>query len=277
MSVRKKLKKLMYGHCPGFAGALPYFGTRVFFPRNAVIFEIACHEGIYERDLLTQIQGVITPESWYFDVGANVGFMSVPILYTRNDVNVVSFEPSPNSRGYLQRTWRESPWKERWRTVFKAVGDRAGETEFHVSNATHGGYDGIKWTRRAERIGTETVPMTTLDDEWRALGRPPVSCIKLDIEGAEMAALKGARELIQSLRPYIFLEWYDENFRCFASEPQDLLKTALEVGYEVVALPTVSVVQSLAVLLLHMRRTSSFVMVPLGDCEVRKKTATEGA
>ena len=50
---------------------------------------------------------------------------------------------------------------------------------------------------------------------------------------------------------------------------------ALEVGYEVVALPTVSVVQSLAVLLLHMRRTSSFAMVPLSDFKV--KTAAERA
>ena len=131
-----------------------------------------------------------------------MGLMSVPILHTMKDVNVLSFEPSPNSCPYLHRTRNESPWKDRWKTVFKAVGDQAGETEFHLSQPNYGGYDGIKWTRRVKTTDTVIVPMTTLDDEWKALGKPPVSCVKLDVEGAEMRALAGARELLQTMRPY---------------------------------------------------------------------------
>ena len=237
MSLRKSLKKIIYGHCPGLAGALPYFGTRVFFPRNAFIFELACEEGIYEQELLRQVQGVITPGSWYFDVGANIGLMSVPILSTCQNIHVVSFEPSPNSRTYLQRTWSKSPWKDRWTTVFKAVGERAGETEFSLSRELNSGFDGMKWTQRRTRVRTVIVPMTTLDEEWESLGRPRISCIKLDIEGAEMSALAGARKLIEFNRPHVFLEWYDENFQHFGCEPEDLLRTASELGYEVIALP----------------------------------------
>jgi FkbM family methyltransferase len=262
MSLRKTLKKLVYGHCPGFSGALPYFGTRVFFPKHAFIFDIVCDEGIYEQELLSQIRGVIRPGSWYFDVGANVGLMSVPILSMMNDVQVLSFEPSPNSRPYLQRTWNESPWKDRWKTVFSAVSDHIGETEFFLSQPNYGGYDGIKSTKRVKAVRTEVVPMTTLDNEWRSLGKPQVSCVKLDIEGAEMRALAGARELIQTMRPHIFLEWYDENFRSFGCKPEDLLRAAHEFGYDVLAVPNLNLIQSLSVLLLHMRRTAAFVLVP---------------
>ena len=262
MSLRKTLKKLIYGKVPGFRGSFPYFGTRVFFPHNDSVFEIACDDGIYEQELLSQIQGAVKPGSWYFDVGANIGLMSIPVLCAMKDVRVLSFEPSPNSRRYLHRTWSESPWKDRWKIVLKAVGDKTGETEFFMSESNLGGFDGIKWTGRVRTVGTEIVPMTTLDEEWRSLGRPLVSCMKLDIEGAEMRALRGARELMQSVRPHIFLEWYHENFRCFDSEPQDLLKTAREFGYDVIAIPTISLVQSLPVLLMQMRRTASFALVP---------------
>src|SRR5262249_50099124 len=117
MSFRGIAKKWIYGHCPGLSGAFPYFGTRVFFPKNAFIFKIVCSEGIYEHELLRQIEGVLRPGSWYFDVGANVGLMSVPVLSMRNDVRVLSIEASPNSHPYLHKTWSESPWKDRWTTV----------------------------------------------------------------------------------------------------------------------------------------------------------------
>jgi FkbM family methyltransferase len=264
MSIRKTAKRLIYRYCPGVAGSLPYFGTRVFFPRKAFIFDLCCDEGIYEAQLLTQITGVIKPGSWYFDVGANVGLMSVPILKLLTDVHVLSCEPSANSRQHLAKTWSRSTWRDRWRLVFKAVGDRVGETEFWLSRPNLGGYDGIKHTQRVDAVRREVIPITTLDREWSVLGRPEVSCIKLDIEGAELQALRGATELIRACRPHIFLEWYAENFRCFGCEPQDLLAMAEELRYEVVALPSLSVIQSAPVLLLHMRRTAAFVMVPCG-------------
>src|SRR5262249_24120728 len=120
MQIRKIVKRLVYGHCPGFAGRGPGFGSRGFFPMKAQIFDILCEEGIYESEILRLVQKVVTPHSWYFDVGANVGLMSIPILQMDNNVHVLSFEPSRNSYPYLQKTWAECRWKERWKTVFKA-------------------------------------------------------------------------------------------------------------------------------------------------------------
>lgn len=262
MSLRKMLKRFVYGHCPGFAGRIPYFGSRVFFPKNAYIFDILCNDGIYECEILRQIERVLKPGSWYFDVGANIGLMSIPILQMRHDIHVLSLEPSRNSYPYLKRTWTECPWRERWNPVFKAVGSQVGQTEFALSEYHVGGFDGIKSTGRVKMVASETVPMTTLDEEWKALGRPLVSCIKMDIEGAEMQALAGGSELVRATRPYVFVEWFEQNFRCFGTRFDDLLKFADAFGYEVLSIPGLTAVKSSAVLLLQMARTASFVMVP---------------
>ena len=108
--------------------------------------------------------------------------------------------------------------------------------------------------------------MTTLDSEWTGLGRPLVSCIKLDIEGAEMRALQGGRELMQTMHPYVFLEWYEENFRVFGNKSEDLLKASDEFEYEVVSLPNLNVIRTLPLLLLQISRTASFVLVPRAAC-----------
>ena len=258
MNLRKSIKRLVYGR----AGYLPYMGTRIYFPPNAFILDEVCEQGIYEDHILRHIQDAVMPGTWYIDAGANTGFLSVPMLSNFPDVKVLSFEPSPNTRAYLQRTWRESPWQDRWTIVNKAVGDHIGEVEFSLSDPALGGYDGLKHTKRVASRGKEMVPMTTLDQEWQALGRPRVSCIKMDLEGAEMLALNGARELIRANHPWIFLEWYKENFQWFGHEAKDLLNAADEFGYELVSLNNLSVIRSAPVLTMQMRVTSAFVLAP---------------
>ena len=262
MSLRKTLKKWLYSYTPGLAGRFPYCGTKVYFPPDAFIFDIVVREGIYEQQLLKHILGVIQPGTWYFDVGSNIGLMSVPILQNKPDVRVLSFEPSPNSKSFLQQTWSHSPWKDRWKVSDHAVGDHVGEVQFTVSATRFAGYDGIRNTGRAPQAGVANVPLTTLDVEWKALGSPAVSCMKLDMEGAEALALTGASELIRTARPYIFVEWYAENLESFGCDADFLLKFAQEYRYDAVAVPTLTPIASLPILLMNMRVTSAFVLVP---------------
>ena len=262
MTFRKTVKKWAYRYVPGLAGRYVYFGSRVHFPTNALMWDLLCEEGIYESDILRQIEGAMRPGTWFIDVGTNVGLMSVPILSMVPDARVLSFEPSPNTKPFLQKTWSESPYRDRWKISGSAVGDRVGEVEFCLSPARFAGLDGIRHTGRAEQVGKAVIPMTTLDEEWKTLGRPPVSCIKLDMEGAEALALAGARELIRAEKPHIFLEWYQQNLDPFGCQPGELLKYAEEFNYDTIAVPTLSVVPSLPVLLMHMHRTAAFALVP---------------
>jgi len=244
MNLRKFFKRLSHKHFPGLKGWFRYFGTRVYFPHNAWIFDLACEQGIYESELLRLICGLARPQSWYFDIGANIGLMSVPVLRQRTDLKVLSFEPSPNSSPHIERTLKESGLKERWQIRVKAVGKAKGQAEFSFGEARLAGYDGLKHTDRVASVGTHKVEVTTLDDEWDELGRPDVSFLKLDIEGAELEALTGGTRLLYKCRPKILLEWYAENLSPYGVKASDILLWAEANKYEVVAVPTMTVVGS---------------------------------
>jgi hypothetical protein len=76
-----------------------------------------------------------------------------------------------------------------------------------------------------------TVPMTTLDAVTRdARG---VRFVKIDIEGAELFALRGARELLRRERPMVYAEFHREYMRANGTSLDDINAFAAGVGYDV--------------------------------------------
>jgi FkbM family methyltransferase len=262
MRIRGLLKKTLHSYCPGLRGCFTYFGTHVYFPDGAYIFHIVCAEGTYEAQLLRLIIGLTKPGTWYFDVGANIGLMSVPVLHSVPECNVYSFEPSPNTIPYLRRTWSESPWKTRWSVTEHAAGSKKETVKFFVSGPKLGGFDGLRHTGRVPCLGQELVSVTTLDTEWNQFGRPQVSCIKLDVEGAELEVLNGSTELIVTCRPYVLLEWYPENFEAFGYEAGDLVTFCEAYDYEVISIPAMSPVHSVSAMNATITFIHSYLLVP---------------
>ena len=258
MKLRGRLKRWLYGA----AGACHYFGTRVFFPRGSHIFAKLCENGIYERDNLKLLAALVRPETVYFDVGANIGLLSIPILRGIPTSRVVSFEPSPNTLPYLSRTKAESDFGDRWQVVGKAAGSAPGELEFFTHSPDLGAYDSFRRTARAGEAARQTVPVTMIDTEWAALGQPVVSVIKIDVEGAELAALRGAVACIAAHQPSILLEWNAQNLAAFGCAPEELLTFAREGGYAIFSLPDMVPVDSATLLRLKMLATENFLLAP---------------
>jgi len=109
MSLKRHFKRWLYGRCPGCKGRLPYFGERLFFPPGSVLFDLACAQGIYERENLQIMQSALRPHAWYFDIGANIGLMSAPLLNAEPTLQVVSIEASPGTASFLARSVAASP------------------------------------------------------------------------------------------------------------------------------------------------------------------------
>src|SRR5882724_11570282 len=190
--IRKRLKYWLYGQCPGLAGSFRYYGTQVHFPKVSMSFRAACEQAIFEADNVRLLQNLVKPNTTYFDIGANVGLMAIPILHGCSNCLVVSFEPSPNTLPYLQRTASESSFKNRWVIIPRALSDTQGQAEFYLASKEMSMCDGLRDTRRVTVARTVPVEVSTLDAEWSTLGRPVVSVIKCDVEGNELAILKGA-------------------------------------------------------------------------------------
>lgn len=80
-----------------------------------------------------------------------------------------------------------------------AVSDTEGEITAYSDGST-GSHISIN--------GNEIIKSVTLDE---VLGDLPVSLIKMDIEGAEQSALRGAKQIIQKNRPVLVISLYHRN------------------------------------------------------------------
>jgi len=201
-------------------------------------------------------------DTYMLDIGANIGLMAIPVLQLKPRVRVLSFEPSPNTLPVLERTISSNPNRERWTLIRKAVGSTSGLADFHLAAPENSLFDGLRNTQRVAQVKQVQVEMTTVDAEWDALGKPPVSVIKCDIEGGELAMLTGALECLRQARPSILLEWNFDNLRSFHISPESLLVFANNARYTVHAVPSLAEIHESAGLSAHMAFTESFLLLP---------------
>jgi FkbM family methyltransferase len=264
-NLRRIIKKWLYGKCPGFAGSFPYFDTKVYFPKDSLIFRVACEQGFYEKDNLHILSSLVKPNSTYFDIGANIGLMSIPILHTNDSCTVVSFEPSPNTLHFLNHTADNSRFTDRWKVVGKAVSSQVGTLDFFIASPDMGAFDGFKDTQRANTNNRIEVPVTTIDVEWESLGKPAVSVIKIDVEGSELEALQGGANCIEAEKPTILIEWNATNLKAYDCSPESLLIFAEKHDYLICSLPNLVPILDPNFLRIHMIKTESFLLLAKGE------------
>jgi FkbM family methyltransferase len=261
MRLRSLAKRIVYGISPQRDHSFPYFGSRVFFPRNSLIFNLACQQGIYESGIVDFVNHFVRPGAIYLDVGANIGLMAIATLASRPDCTVVSVEPSSATLPYLYRTHATNAHRNRWTIVPKAVAARLGEAVFYEGVLEQGAMGGLRDTGRGGKKKGISVPVTTIDALWAELGRPAVSVIKMDIEGGERDALAGADACLAAQRPALVLEWSRLNLPSYAVAEDAILAIARRYGYALFSVPGYAEVRSSLELSLRMLETETFVLV----------------
>ncbi len=151
--------------------------------------------GSYEADQTELMRKQLRPGSVLFDVGAAVGYYTVlasPLV--GREGRVVSFEPDVRNAAYLRKhiAINRLTNVEVHQT---AIGDRSGQAHFACGTGTGTGH--------LADSGAATVSICKLDDIVRRTRMP--THIKIDVEGAELQVLEGARNILTSARPTLFL------------------------------------------------------------------------
>jgi hypothetical protein len=112
------------------------------------------------------------------------------------------------------------------RAIQKAVSDKTGRSELYVCDDNNGMHS------IQERTGTRTLAIETVTlDEYLADFTGEIDFIKMDIEGAEIHALRGMQK---TLRRYphvkVFVEFAPMNMRAPESEAPELLRLIADAG-----------------------------------------------
>ena len=220
-----------------FLRSFSYHNTRVNIHKRCHIFRRWIDSGEYELEHVSILAKLYKPDSYIFDVGANIGLISICLLDNCQSSKVVSFEPSPRTAGLLLRTAEQSRYANRWTVIPKAVGDRPGIAEFFTARSDLCAFDGFKDTGRAGTMERISVAVTSIDAEWKSLGNPRVSLIKIDVEGAELPVLAGATECIEHERPALFVEWNPANLAAYGCNSSRLLDWSIGMHYTIYSMP----------------------------------------
>ena len=260
--LKKIIKQYPYKWFLNFRGYFIYFGEKVFFPKNSTTFIVTLQSGIYEANILALILAKCELNSYFFDIGTNIGTISIPVLAKNDNIHVISFEASPNTLPYLNKTYLASTFKDRWKIIPKAIYDQSGIVSFTLTDKKNGAYESIADTKRVNMKSKVEIEATTIDIVWEEIGRPKVSVIKCDIEGADLMALKGSVNCIADNKPLIIVEWNYLNVKAFSLESRDLFNFLYMINYKIFALPNIVQINSPGELDLQKTFFEMFVLMP---------------
>jgi FkbM family methyltransferase len=144
------------------------------------------------RFFIPEVSGILRDDEILLDAGAHHGSVTETFLTQTKGAfrQIVGIEPDPSNRAVLAgrlRSWL--PGDTRVTVYDCALAENEGEAPFH---------DGLGYASQFSNSGRMRVTTRPLD----ALGLSP-SFVKLHLEGAELAALKGAQKTLLANRPIV--------------------------------------------------------------------------
>ncbi len=163
--------------------------------------------GTYETDLQDSIADLIEPGWSAYDIGANIGFVSLLLAQKLGESGkIFAFEALPANLERLRTHVKINGLDSRVRVISAAVAATSETVRFLVGpSGAMGKAEGSAGRTEGHRESVE-VPGICLDDFIFRDGNPPPQVIKMDIEGGEVLALKGMKRLLTETHPLILLE-----------------------------------------------------------------------
>jgi FkbM family methyltransferase len=175
--------------------------------RNDVVIELGANRGFY-TSLFSNIVG---------KNGLVYGFEAVPSTYQILRKNVSTFSNFKN-----------------YKLINKAVADENSSRKIYLPNDDDGQASLQKqefgsW--KGGLVSSLDCKVVRLDDYFAQQQISKIDFVKCDIEGAELFALKGMKQLLAKYKPILFLEICAQWTKSFGYKPSDILEFLKQNGY----------------------------------------------
>lgn len=196
---------------------------------------LACWLGEADDDVRNALLARVKLDAVVFDVGANVGWWTVPLArhLAPGGGRVIAFEPVPANRARLDWAVQANAVQGSVQIVPVALGDKPGELGMWLKSEETGAGSGTAALVTGSGPTHLRVPVVTLD-QWAAeQGVVRCDLMKLDIEGAELMMLRGAEQFVAATRPLIFGEFEAYWLSTFDSTFLDVAAWASRMNYRV--------------------------------------------
>jgi FkbM family methyltransferase len=164
--------------------------------------------------LMTVLPFLLNSDSNCVDVGANQGELLQFFLAQSPAGRHIAFEPLPHHAEHLRDAFRGVTIHE------MALSDQSGEaTFFHTLGDD--AYSGLKRTEDGPQVsGVQEikVKVARLDDVIAPDHR--IDLLKIDVEGAELSVLHGAKKTLERCKPAIVFEFQKERAESYGHGPE---------------------------------------------------------
>lgn len=181
--------------------------------------------GDYEPEVAALVTKHLRPGMTFLDVGANVGFFSLlAASIVKKQGKVIAIEPSPKNVKLLEISRVLNSFGN-LRIHAMAADDQARLLCYnpaYSNGATNTTTPDIEQLMNS--IMVPSMPIDTI------VGDEKVDFLKIDVEGFEAIALRGARSVLKDHRPMIVSEFAPDNIK---GGPLPYLKMFNELGYKV--------------------------------------------
>lgn len=232
--------------------AIPVLESRQHFhtmPDDPFWFRLELLTNRHEYQTTQHVKAIVKPGMTVLDIGAHVGYYArlFASLVGENG-RVIAFEPHPRNRDFLTRNTHNQPHV---RISPVAAAEQEGTAELYdylmmsASGSLH--YDETLRDVQQAQIGAGdvaprlqgqfdgqkyTVRTAPVDDCLAEMGINQVDVIKMDIEGAEIGALRGmTRTIAQSPRLSLIMEYNPLGLKAFGHEPLTIIPDVLAMGF----------------------------------------------
>ena len=183
-------------------------------------------DGDYDNDFFRIADATLDGGGDFLDVGANFGLLSFGLAAKLSDrVRFHLFEPIPRLLEAIGKT-RELYPRMQARVNAAAVTDYDGEASFDVAEAQTG-------RSHIDPSGALRTRCLRLDSYLAKTGIAEVALLKLDIEGYELPALRGAAAALERRAIKAIYFEYFEKYLVRVGPPADLIAYLDTAGYEV--------------------------------------------
>lgn len=176
--------------------------------------------GYYEKALGDLIKKILQPGDVFLDIGANIGYFSLLAANKEPTSKIISFEPveclfqklekniSINNIGNIT-------------ALHVAIGEINAERELFISTPDNLGMSSFQEPENYSGK-KEKVRVISIDHWFKKAKLSRVDLVKLDIEGSELAALRGMQEVLQNFRPVVIAEINPGTLALFNLTPADI-------------------------------------------------------
>lgn len=160
--------------------------------------------GSWDHWVFRTINDHLAPGAVVYDIGANVGYITLELAFTRkaDQIRLVSFEPQEELAANVGLGARVNGLSniDVWAI---AIGSKDEVIPFFATaHSVHATAIAPQERFRARRVTQRSIDSLVEKQEI-----PPPDWIKIDIEGYELEALRGARNTIRRFRPWLIFEF----------------------------------------------------------------------